>query len=177
MKLSKKSMMVGQIFIYSLSLIVVGLILVFGYKIIMEFLVNSNTVEQLQFEKNVKSMVRSYSSEWGSVGYKKLVAPSSVKEICFTDYNSQAMTLTDCNDPTNTDFYLFIEDSYGDPSIPREKKNLFLIGASSNFIESYYVGNVSLGAACNYLCVKSERGAFSLKIVGKGDHVELAEKP
>lgn len=170
----KKAIMVGQVFIYSLSLIIITLILIFGFKIITEFIGDSSKVEYLQFKKTMQSHVNSYEGEYGSIGHPEVVAPSGVKGMCFTDYNSIYSNLRPCNDQSNT-IYPYIEDSFGNTVSEREKKNLFLIGAKGKLIDNEYIGNVTLRGSheCNYLCMKTQKGVFSIMIIGRGDHVEI----
>lgn len=174
---SKKAMMVGQIFVYSLSLIIVAMILLFGYKIIVDFLGSSGQVEYLQFKKQVEGYVKRYSTEYASVGLKDLRPPVDVREICFTDYNWQFSTnLVDCGDcAVAGDSHIIIKDSFTEK--PREKKNFFLLGKEGKLIDSYYIGNISLASMggcsgdCNYLCIVSQRGVIPIKIIARGDHV------
>jgi len=176
----KKAVMVGQVFIYSLSLFVVALIMIYGYNVISEFIGSSSNVELLQFQKNMEQYVKSYTTEYGSVGFKKVSAPGKVSKLCFTDYYSQSSAIRDCI-TGSTIVNKVIEDSFSDSPTPRERKNLFLVDNADEVLKSYFLGNISLvpdgggASACNYLCIESERGVFHIKIVGKGVGVDIAD--
>ncbi|MCB9358625.1 hypothetical protein H6503_01715 [Candidatus Woesearchaeota archaeon] len=174
-----KAMMASQIFVYSLSLVIVSIIVIFGYTTITEFIEGSNDVELLQFQKAFESDVDSYSAEFGSVKYLPLAAPNSVRMMCLTDYYSLNTNLRNCNGSTDQPNPI-IKDSYGmNPA--REKKNMYLLDSNGNLIDSYYLGNVSVlpqsggPAACNYLCIRSIRGVFNIRIEGKGVGVEISD--
>ena len=181
-KTSKKGMIVGQIFIYSLSLFIVSLILIYGYMVISDFIGSSSNVELLQFQKNIENYVKSYSTEYGSEGYKEISTPGNIITICFTDYYSMSSSLNSCSGLTTT--YEVIEDSYLTDGLSmgaRERKNIFLVDAKGEVTNSYYLGNVSvvpqLGGplSCNYLCIDSLQGKFHIRIKGKGVGVEIAD--
>ena len=180
LKKSKKAFSPGQIFVYLLSLFIVTMILLFGYKIITNFIGASSTVELLQFRKVMESHVKTYSTQYNSMDTKKLHAPADVKNICFLDYNWDAgFSIVDC-DATSSVPNRIIEDSFSSSLYPREKKNFFLLDSKDDLISSFYIGNVTLirkdasPLGCNYLCIPSSKGTFSVKIIAKGDHVAIA---
>lgn len=176
---NKKAMMVGQIFIYALSLFVVVMILIYGYRIIMNFMGSSSDVEHLQFRRNLENLIKRYTTEFGSVGYRDLVAPGDVKQLCFTDYYSSNDNLRNCNSNPNSNFHPVIRNSFiPGAGLPREMKNVFLIDVQGNMINSEFFGNISvegLNDNCNYLCINSTRGRFPLKIRGMGVGVRIAD--
>jgi hypothetical protein len=186
-KSNKKGMDAGQIFIYTVSLIIVSMILIYGYKIISDFIGTSSAVEMLQFRKTVEGHIKTYTTDYGSVGYKKIPAPAGTREVCFKDYNwdatGQTNTVINCQtgsyDPNP---YFIVKDSIE----TNEMKNMFLFGANNEFIESFYIGNATLlkkpsqsstqnTNLCNYLCIKVVNGALDIKIIGRGDHVQIAD--
>jgi len=178
----KKGIMVGQIFIYSLSLFIVSFILIYGYTVISDFIGSSSNVELLQFQKNVENYVKSYSTEYGSEGYKEISAPGDIITICFTDYYDLSSSLNPCSGLTT--IYQVIDDSYNTDGLSRdvrEKKNIFLVDVKGEVTNSYYLGNVSVmpqsggPVSCNYLCIDSLQGKFHVRIKGKGIGVEISD--
>ena len=165
--------MVGQIFVYTLSLIIVTTILIFGFKIIIEFIGASSEVEFLNFRKTVDGYGKTYSRDYGSVGNKKLIAPGGVKEICFVDYDWDGSAMINCDGPHV--FYPFIEDSFGDNRQERERVNFFLISPKNEYMRSYYIGNISFRDSCNYLCFDTTKGFFNVQFTGDGVDVEIAK--
>lgn len=176
-KLRKKAMDPGQIFIYALSLFIVGFILIYGYMVISEFIGSSSDVEFLKFQKELEKVVKSYTTEFGSSSNVELSAPGSVISMCFTDYYSILTSMKGCNSSTFSSFNPIIKDSY--QSSPREMKNVFLINPDDEVVKSFFLGNISLVpnvasiSECNYLCANFSSGNFKFKIKGKGIGVSI----
>jgi len=174
---NKKGMDPGQIFVYSISLFIVAFIMIYGYMVISDFIGSSSGVEFLQFQKNIEKSIKSYTTEYGSVGYKKWNAPGDIKILCFTDYYDIHTQITPCNSTEN--IHPIIRDSY--QSNPREKKNIFMIDVGGDVVKSEFMGNISVSSItgnpgfCNYLCINSFRGQFNIKIKGKGVGVEISD--
>jgi hypothetical protein len=179
--ISKKAMMVGQIFIFVLSMFIVLFILIYGYRVINNFIGTSSGVEMLQFRKNMENYVKSFSTEFGSVGYRTLSAPGDVKQLCFTDYYNPVTSLTNCDGSGQSNIHPVIDDSHKGVANIRQMKNLFLIDVKGNVIESDFMGNITVRSSdpdvfyCNYLCIDSFRGQFNLKIQGMGVGVQISD--
>jgi len=176
-KINKKAMDPGQIFIYAISLFVVAFILIFGYMVINDFIGSSSDVEMLQFQKEMERYVESYSSDYGSRGYKSVSMPSDIYEICFTEYYDMNTYITGCD---GTDLvYPVIKDAYGGGDVPREKKNFFLINSKEQVVKSYYLGNITVSdkeKTCNYLCIKNYKGKFNFRIRGDGLSADISSE-
>ena len=172
----KRGMSVNEIFVYSLSLFVVAFILIYGYSIINDFVGRSSSVEMLQFQKNLEGMVKSYSSEFGSTGFREIPAPGNVVVLCFTNYYAHPdESLNACSNTVVSD-HPVIRDSFDGGNLGlREEKNVFLLSPRDEVIGSYFVGNVSLGTDCNFNCIASHRGRFHVRLEGRGNHVVLTD--
>ena len=176
----KGDMTTGQIFIFITSLIVVSLILIYGFKVITQQLLVSKELELLQFRKNIESHVSSYANDFGSVGYKRLIGPSDVTLLCITSYYDSKTNVVSCSSlhaiPT------IVSDSYSSGIGLREKKNVFLFTSKGALADSYYAGNITVKAGtgvsvlgCNVLCIPSSRQTFNLVFSGRGNHVDISE--
>ncbi|MFT4304319.1 MAG: hypothetical protein ACMXYG_07165 [Candidatus Woesearchaeota archaeon] len=174
---SVKAMSGNEIFVYLLSLMIVAFIVIYGYMVISDFISGSSDVELLQFQKAIESYVESYSTEFGSVRFINLNAPGRIVNICFTDYYNINNPLQNCDGSViDTNIHPIISDSY--KTMPRERKNLFLLNSKGEVVNSYFIGNVSVANAtldCNYLCVRSFRGRFPLRIEGRGLGVTITD--
>lgn len=174
--LGKKAMNPGEIFVYMLSLFIVAFILIFGYMAISDFIGSSSDVEMLQFQKTMEQHVKTYSSEYGSMGYKDVPFPGNVVEACFLEYYDQASNIMDCSGVSGN-VNPIVKDAYGTEFATREKKNFFLIDAKGQVLKSYYLGNVTVsspGTPCNYLCIDSYKGKLSFKIRGDGVSADIS---
>ena len=120
-RFGKRSEMIGQIFVYSLSLIIVTTILIFGYSSIRKFIDSGNAVELAKFKRDTQTYVNNYITEFGSVGYKKLNMPRGANTLCITDYNTAYLTVIWCNSGAITS-HPYFKDYFVQGS-KREKKN------------------------------------------------------
>jgi hypothetical protein len=184
-KVMKKAMMVGQIFIFTLSLFIVVFILLYGYRVINNFIGSSSDVEMLQFRKNIENYVKSYSTEFGSVGYRDIPAPGNVNKLCFIDYYSQSSSLINCDTNPESIIHPVIKDSFiGLGTVDGERigemKNVFMIDVTGSVVNSDFFGNITVEGnsnvpTCSYLCINSFRGRFHLKIEGRGVGVRISD--
>lgn len=171
--------MVGQVFVYSLSLFIVAIILIFGYDVINNFLVKSCTVEMLQYHKSLESYVNRYSSEYGSTGNQEIIVPCDAKTICFIDYYSPNTNIKNCNGSTDSGFTVVKYSFQNNPV--RERKNMFLLDHDGVLMKSAFLGNItpvgaigdSAALGCNYLCIESYKGSFNVGLEGRGVGVKL----
>jgi hypothetical protein len=177
----KKAMMVGEIFVYIVSLIVVAMVLIYGYSVINGFMGEKSNIELLQFQKNLEKYVKSYSSEFGSKGHKTLMAPGDAGYLCFVNYYSVSDSIMNCNGSIGGGF-LFIKYSFQNSPVPREYKNMWLVDKRGEMMKSAYLGNITtapksgiVALGCNYLCVESYNGQFYLNLLGKGIGVEISD--
>lgn len=177
---SKKSQMVGQVFVYSLSLLIVAIILMFGYDVINKFLVKSCTVEMLQFHKGMESYIDRYSSEYGSTGNQDVFAPCDAKTVCFVDFYSINSNIKNCNGSTDNG-HTVVRYSFQNNPVPRERKNMFLLDKDGVLMKSAFMGNVtpvgdignSAALGCNYICIDVYKGSFNIGVEGRGVGVKL----
>ncbi len=174
--LNKKAMDPGQIFVYAMSLFVVAFILIFGYMAIGDFIGNSSDVEMLQFQKTMERYVKSYSSEYGSRGYKDVMMPNKIVKACFLEYYDYASNIIDCDGAGSSNINPVVKDSYGTNFETREKKNFFLIDNKGEVMKSYYLGNLTVSGtgACNHLCINSKKGRLSYAIRGDGVSADIS---
>jgi hypothetical protein len=179
--LKKKNALTDQIFIYILSLMIIALMFLYGCGIITTFLYTSKGVEHLEFTLSIKEDIKRYSMAYGDVGYLKLQPPNEVKTICFTDYNwNISQDIINCTTGTiDLNPNKIVADSF--QNMPREKRNFFLFKRDREFIDSLYIGNITLMSKdnttkCNYMCISPVWNKFSIKIVAKGDHAQISDE-
>ena len=81
--LNPKSQMIGQIFIYVLAVIIIGFILVFGYKAIKSFTERSEQVSFVKLNGDLSNMVEIIAPDYGSVKIRSFDVPSEYRKVCF----------------------------------------------------------------------------------------------
>ena len=192
-KLSRKAQMTGQIFIYILSIVVVSLILLYGYNAIKNFGKRSEEVDFVRFKTQLESFSRQLAGAGsGSVKISEFKIPGRYTEVCFVDSYNELSAVDKgitciCND--------------ADPGCSGRKRtiacdswqttnvsNVFLTPMSDSVInmgyitvdgdgdglEDPYVDPVrgTCGSAdCWHFCVPILNSKIRLRIEGKGNHV------
>jgi hypothetical protein len=75
---------ISQVFTYIASILVIGLLVVFGYKAIAMMMNKQCDAKRVIFEKSLLDFIDQYS-DYGSVQEELMKTPCDVKEICFAD--------------------------------------------------------------------------------------------
>ncbi|RJQ17578.1 hypothetical protein C4573_01210 [Candidatus Woesearchaeota archaeon] len=79
-----KAQIAGQIFIYILAIIVVGIIILIGYRYIGKLTALKCDAEISTFGKQINDAVEQYDA-YGSLGNIELAVPCKYQEVCFVD--------------------------------------------------------------------------------------------
>ncbi|MDO8480574.1 MAG: hypothetical protein Q7S65_02025 [Nanoarchaeota archaeon] len=161
-----RAQIAGQVFIYIITLVVVVVILIFGYRSITSFKERTEDISALQFRQELESSIRTISGQYGTLKVKQFPLDSSYQELCFVNnYNF------DMGVPQNTQFadYPLILDTF---SNFRPTANTFLILKDQSIAGIYTLGNISL--AGNFQCFPFNRSVVTLRIEGKGDHAVIS---
>jgi|TARA_Y100000031_G_C8231409_1_gene391074 hypothetical protein len=150
---------VSQIFIYIITLLIVALVLFYGYRAIFSFKEKADTVSFIQLKNDLENMVETLSVDFGSVKVRDFTAPPDIMTVCFVTNFPSMPTLS------NTEYPL-IEDSVNS----KVQKNVFLIG--QNVEESFYVEKVVTDSAL--FCVNATGNKINLRMEGMGDHTLIS---
>jgi hypothetical protein len=159
----KRGQIPSQIFVYILALIIVAMILLFGYKAISNMQKRGEQVVLIQFKTQLKNDVERLSSDYGSVRIGKYKLPSGFDEICFVDLKNV--------NPSDIMNHPIIKDSVESGV----KENIFLLG-KSNF-DSIYVEDLELSSYPYFSCISSKIGSVELRIEGKGNAAVIKTPP
>jgi len=155
----RKGQIQGQIFIYILAILVVSLVLTYGYRAIQTFMNQAEQVETLKFRTTVQNSIDSIRSEYGSGDTVAVNVPGSYDSICFVDLDHTGVV--------NAALYPIIEDSVSSGVM----KNLFLVNQLAD--ESFYVGKIMVSSG-KILCLNTTQSRVQFRITGGGDHVEIS---
>lgn len=155
----KKSELHSQIFIYILTLVLISFIVIYGYNAIKNFKKRAEQISCLKFKNDLGNAVESVSSDFGSVKRKDLQLCADYTQVCFVESFDKLIM------PSGTD--PVIRDSISSKS----GKNVFLVSYIAK--ESYDIGKISVEP--DVLCIKSVNNKISLRLEGKGDHVDLRQ--
>jgi len=157
----KKAQIHGQVFIYVLTLIITGMILIYGYNAITGISKKAEQVELANFKTTIKSDFEKMSSDYGSVKTMSYNVPSKLKEICFYQEGEEPMfhAMPDDLNP-------LIKDSI----IDETGSNVFLIIGDA--IEPLELSRLEIkNEGYNLLCIKISSNILKLRLEGLGDGV------
>ena len=157
MSKTKRSQLIGNVFIYLFSIIVIGLILIMGYKYIISTKESISKADLALLKNKLTSDIKAISSDYGSSKKVSYSLPISA-ELCFFDLNKKNEILS--NLPAN--FNPLVKDSIQG----NIQKNAFVL--SSSVFELYYVGEIELKEPY-FKCFKSTVGKVSFAIEGAGN--------
>src|SRR3989338_4865813 len=146
----------SQSFLYLLSLVVIALILVIGYK---SAAIEKTAMQRsglIQLQSNLMLDIKSISSDYGR--FKKITysAPKNLDEVCFVDLSKKDEVLNS----KLISFYTLIKDSLAG----NLDKNIFFIGDG----HSAYA-NFSIAHYPNMACFKKQDNKVEIGIEGLGN--------
>ncbi len=149
-----------QVFIYLMAILIVGAVLLFGYKSINKIMNQGCSVDQATFKTQLKLMIEQ-SNNYGDLARKTIKAPCEYNQLCFinTTINSAGLTL--------------LKEKY--PSINTEYtvgtgNNVFLV-SSSKTMTLYGLDIIQVSgtpANSGVLCLNSTGNLFYIKLEGIG---------
>ena len=159
----KRSQIYSQVFVYILALLVISLILAYGYRFVHNFQQRANQVSCYKFENDLKNAVQRLSSDYGAVERKDLELCSPYEEICFVEsFGTPSM-------PNNVD--PVIKSDISSHLATKDWDNVFLM---ENVAKSFFdAGKISVEP--NVLCLNATNGKISLRVEGKGNHVVISQ--
>ena len=146
---------ISSVFIYIFAVIVIGFILIFGYRYITDVNKTIKDTDLIFFQKQITSDIKAISSDFGST---KKVSYSSPADLCLFDLDKKDNIL----DNLPIDFNPLIKDSVNSDV----KKNAFLV--SNKIFESFYVGDLEIDEPF-YQCLTPVAGKISFTIEGAGN--------
>ncbi|NOZ80659.1 MAG: hypothetical protein GXP63_03205 [DPANN group archaeon] len=187
--LKKKGQIIGQIFVYLMGIVIIGMIVLYGYKVILNFQGKTEDVALVTFKTTLQRSLREMAIEYGSVKMQMLTLPSDFNRVCFTDINKEAggsfrydtahrKAQGLCTPTTNDDYNPIACNYWSDEDVV---DNVFLIGpervepifigddTDKDFIRGYFTIDTP-----GYLCVKAKSGQIKLRMEGIGKGVLLS---
>ena len=160
----KKAQVQGQVFIYILVVIIIGLLLLFGIRGFGGIVKQGCTVQEIQFKAGLESSIRQ-STAYGTVLNDQLDAPCDFQELCFVDTKS---LLENPASVSSSNF--FIRNSVEDGV----KRNIFLVEDDGTINpNSMYVDAVLVEEPSKSICFNKENGKFSMVLEGTGKYTKI----
>jgi len=168
MNMNRKGMTIGMVFIFIVAAVTFALIMIFGYKMITDFMAKGGEVEFFQFKSDLETSVKKIYTEYGSVRMEEYSLPMEFERICFVDLGM------DCPEDCNFDAYACdVWKDAGDYEGADE--NVFLKPLSEIAIKVYKIELYENDEKKGYLCFDIVKGRFKLRLEGRGDRTRLSE--
>lgn len=151
---------ISQVFIYVITLLIVALVLFYGYRAISIFKEKADQVSFLQMKNDMENAVKSVSVDFGTVKTREIPLPQNINEVCIVSTHPGLPQLSGTP-------YPLIEDSVNSGV----SKSVFLIG-DRNVKESFYVEKVYVDGGI--VCIPSISNKLVLKMEGRGNHAIIS---
>ena len=139
-----KKSQVSHVFIFALGIIILSLILFFGYKVVQELRTKGDETDVIRFKTKLVNDIKVLKE--GDVTIKSYIIPKSYREVCFVDNTH----ISDGRFPWRSEFHNDWGDNFGsnEPELANAitsevKENVFLVGKSK--VDSIFIGNIDLG--------------------------------
>lgn len=169
--MTKKAQNVGQIFVYILTIVIMGIILLFGYRSIISFRDSGEEMVVINFQKDLQSAVSTITSQYNTVRKKDFDLSIEYKQVCFVrNYDTNNYVGYDLD--AQFAGYPFIQDEV--ETSPESINNVFLIKNNKEVAKIFEVGKISFSDAALLNCFNLTGSTLSIKIEGRGDHVIIS---
>lgn len=151
----------GQVIVYVLAIVIFAMVLIFGYKAIVNLRQQTDQASYLSFQKSLESDIKSIYFDYGSIK-KESYSVRGYKQVCFADLGEDLKPPISSN-PENPIVLNSIDS--------KVKKNVFLVNGNvdSFYIEKIWLGNPSDISYKNPLCVDVINGKLNIQLTGQGD--------
>lgn len=179
-KMKRKAQQAGQIMIYVLAIVIVAVILIFGYKSITDFKDRTEMMVKIEFQNKLESSIKSISSEYGTSRKVVLDLTTDYKQTCFVrNYKTEDINVAPkYNDITFEGYPMILDniDHVGAKPVPL--KNVFLIKDRKEVAESYDIGNIMFKQEGTetpvFKCFNVTFSKLNIKIEGKGNYAIIS---
>lgn len=164
MQKNKQGQIAGQSLIFVLSIIIVGMLLLFGVKSIFSLKATQKNIEQVQLEKSISKEIQQMIGNYGSQSNTKIGLLDEFSEVCFADLSVRdRIGSIDARDPVTYYQRPYVQDIL-DSGV---KENVFI---RDTYLEhSFYVPGIELEQATDgFLCIQVRGGSINLGVEGKG---------
>ncbi len=174
----KKAQVAGQIFIYIIAIIVVGLIIAYGYSAIKGFSDKGEQVEYITLMSSIQNSVKSMVSDFGSIKRPSIDISGKYTMVCFVDKSraKDADNTALCSSvPGQEKFYEPVACS----GWKTGRDDVFLIpdGSESFSVDSTLeisnTGKPYQGQP--FICLEVVNNKITLQLESKGDRVVVSD--
>lgn len=163
---NRRAQIQGQVFIYILAIVVVGLLLLFGTRSIISILHQACDVQEVQFKTTLETVI-TQSIPFGSSSNEYLDAPCDFVQVCFADTS----VLIDPAAAAMSADNFFINNALAS----HVRRNVFLVRSDASInTRLFFEPAVAVAAPSNIVCVNKTNGKFGVFLEGKGKNVMIS---
>jgi hypothetical protein len=168
----RKGEVQSQMFLYILTLIIIGLMLFFGIKWIKDINDTSTIVDATKFKKDIETAFDSMRAQYMSSKTYEFSLPDGVNQLCFVDSNTNPQDTLPPNqgvcDSSKSYYNRYICDAWKD-----KVSSVIVYPALSAGID---IGSIEIDTPTKDLCFDiTKNRRISVKLVGLGDMVRVKE--
>ena len=160
----KKAQIQAQVFVYVLAMLVIALVLLYGYRSINTMKERANQVDLLAFKNDMTKSIEKVSNDYGTVRVPTFNIPKEYKEVCFIDIDNSPEESIESEHP-------LVYEAWND-----ETANVFLITDLAE--EFFMVGDTESSIIRiddpNYLCVSVKNSKLKIRLEGVGGQAQLS---
>ncbi len=168
---------ISEIFFFILAIIIIGLLLLFGVKYIMELGTKVNQIDLVQFKVDLEGYADEIRPVYGKWKKIELFVNTGIERVCFVQHETFTAKLLNIQQEEgicikgHKDYNLLMCNAWIDDS----SRNVFTDPFDKLDI-GINLGTMEVGDAdTNYLCIDTTTNILKIKMTGKGDRV-LVEK-
>lgn len=147
----------SQMFIFILSIVIVGMVLLFGTRAVLNWGDDVSEYEYIRFKASLTDALRDSSSDFGSVRQRTFPFPGQYQKVCLVDLGERP--------PSDLQV-----DGIDQPLMRQEwdaeTANVFLLsqGVEERFLDE----RVRVNATGGIICFRAERGQVHIRFEGVG---------
>lgn len=156
--MKKRGQIHSEALVYLLTVFIVAVILVMGYKYINS---NKNIIDKaelLQLQSKLASDIKTVGKDYGAFKKINYALPQNLNEVCFLDLTKKDDILSS----KLVSFYPLIKDSIGSDS----GKNVFFVGAAEQ--QAIQIANIKLNHYPYISCFHANKNKVEIGIEGLG---------
>jgi len=152
------------------AVIIIGLILFFGYKWIGDIIEQADTVAKVQFQKELTKEINKVKTRYGSWENLELTVPSSIDRVCFFEFSDSINFETQGICQQGHKDYIAYMYNYWESKVanimtqpPLEELDI-------------QVGDIIMGDGNDqfYICFDNDHGRIKLRLEGLGDATRVS---
>ena len=161
----------SEIFFFILAIIIIGLILLFGVKYIMELGTKVSQIDLVQFKTDLEGYADEIRPVYGKWKKIELTIPAGIDRVCFVQFPTTAdpfyIKEQGICQKESADYDFLMCQAWQDDTT----RNVYTDPFDELDI-SIDLGAMDVGDAdTNYLCIDTSSNILKIKMTGRGDHV------